>query len=492
MLTVRSGIIASSLSVLSQVSRRLIGIVSLIILARILTPEDYGLVAIALIFYNFIEVVSSTGGASYLLSRESLTDELVYTNWTVNFILRGSLAVLLAIASLPISNYYDDPRLVPIILVFSLQIFIGLLSSPGMIYKHKNQELGAITRWGIISRFITTGITIAIAVVFETYWALIIGQFLVTVSELIASYVIAPKRLKFSVHNVQPQWKFSKWVLLQSIVNFFRSQIDAIFVSTTFPKAVMGAYNSMRYYANIPTTMLINPAITVLITQFSQFKNNPVYFTKQVQVVLYILSLISAPIIYFMSTYADFLVDLILGEKWVAYSRLLAIFSYFTIVMVFNTLLSQIVMLKDSTRLLFFYSIGSTLLQVLLFVSYDFRDVYELASYKIGLDIISAALFFILIVATLLGKHTFLPLILPMLPAGVTIFLAGLLTKALMPPASSLLIFAGHALFTISVYSIVSLMTMWILRQRVHCFGYLFQLVEKSFSTLGRKLQKKS
>ena len=56
MLTARSGIIASSLSVLTQVTRRMVGVVSLIIMARILSPEDYGLVAIALIFLNFIDV----------------------------------------------------------------------------------------------------------------------------------------------------------------------------------------------------------------------------------------------------------------------------------------------------------------------------------------------------------------------------------------------------------------------------------------------------
>ena len=64
MLTARSGIIASSLSVLTQVTRRMVGVVSLIIMARILSPEDYGLVAIALIFLNFIDVISNTGGKS--------------------------------------------------------------------------------------------------------------------------------------------------------------------------------------------------------------------------------------------------------------------------------------------------------------------------------------------------------------------------------------------------------------------------------------------
>ena len=122
MLTARSGIIAIMLSVLTQLSRRLIGIVSLVILARILKPEDYGLVAIALIFLNFIVVISNTGGVSYLLSRETLTEDHVMTNWSLNLVLKGGLALLLALSSYPISLFYDDSRLMPIILVLSLHL----------------------------------------------------------------------------------------------------------------------------------------------------------------------------------------------------------------------------------------------------------------------------------------------------------------------------------------------------------------------------------
>ena len=99
MLTVRSGFIAMLMTVLTQLSRRLVGIVSLVILARILTPDDYGLVAIALIFLNFIVVISNTGGGNYLLSREILTEESVMTNWTLNVLLKGGLAVFFALSS---------------------------------------------------------------------------------------------------------------------------------------------------------------------------------------------------------------------------------------------------------------------------------------------------------------------------------------------------------------------------------------------------------
>jgi len=490
LLTARSGIIASSLSVLTQVTRRMVGVVSLIIMARILSPEDYGLVAIALIFLNFIDVISNTGGKSYLLSQETLTDELVYTSWTLGFLLKGTLSVLLAISSYPISLYYDDPRLMPIILVFSLQSFIGLLGSPGMIYKYKNQELGAITKWQIISRFVTTGITISIAIIYETYWALVIGQFLITVSQVSASYVIAPKLPRLSLSNIREQWDFSKWILPQSVLNFFRSQLDVIFVSGSFEKAMVGGYNSMRYYANIPTTMFINPASGPLLTQFSQFKNNPAYFAKQLQVVMFYMSLISTPIIYLMYNHAEYVVELILGSKWLPYAGLLAIFSFFTIVMTLNNTLSQIVMLKGKTSLLFAYSVYSLIAQAVLFLTFDFESIFQLAEYKISLDVISVLLFFVIVVWLYVGKSAFGALLLPVLPAIALILFSGKVAFLIIPGVDSILTLIAHSLITSVLFGGLQLALIFSLKDRVHCYGYTVKLMTPLLKVIRTKLDR--
>lgn len=488
MLTVRSGLIASSLAMLTEISRRMIGIVSLIILARILSPEDYGLVAIAMLFINFISVISDTGGRGYLMSRGEISDELVMTNWTINFLLRGLLATCLAIASIPIAHYYDDSRLIPIILVCSFQIVLGTLSSPGMVYKYKNQELGAITTWNIISRFVTTGITIAIAIIYETYWALVIGQVLVTFSGFLASYTIAPMLPKFCLTGFRSQLNFSKWILLQSIVSYFRSQIDAIFVSAAFPKAIMGAYNSMRYYAMIPATMVVSPAVSQLLTQFSQFKDNKTYLQKQIQVVLVTLSIVCAPVVYVMVTHEVFLVGFVLGEKWVEYSSLLAIFSLQTLIMSFNRLLTTIIMLKDKTRLLFVYSVVSTLLQCFLFFSVDFESIYQLGVYKISLDLIAAAAFFMLVVWTMLGKSAFSPLLLPMIPAGVFIYVMHLGVSSVLPPVTNFGTFVLQVSAVGSGFLLANYALMWLLKDRVHCYGYLYKLILKFFRLCWEKL----
>lgn len=477
MLTLKDGVRAGSLSVLNQIFRRMIGIFSLIILARALTPEDFGIVAIALIFLNFVDVITQTGSTNYLLSRDKLTDEMVHTSWTLNFLLKNAVALLLGSSGYFIASYYDDIRLFPIILVFSLQILIGTLSSPTIVYKYKNQDLAAIVKWQIGSRVITTGVTIGIAVIYKSYWALVIGQLLNVFSTTVSSYYISPSVPKFSLANIRPQWLFSRWILPQSLLNFFRSQMDAIYVSTIFDKASMGAYNSMRYYANIPSTMLIDPAIGVSLTQLSEFKNHIDYFSKQLQVAIFSLALVCAPIVYLMHEHAYTLVSILLGKKWTVYSDLLATFSIFTLVMTVNNFISQVAMLRDETRFLLIYSIISLVLQLLLFALIDFENIFQLAKYKIAVDVIAAMIFYFFILARIIKIGSTITITLLVLPPILSVIAASYVSSQLISMDNQLVHFVVLCFTTGIIYLALQFAFIYALKSRIYCCEYIFNRV---------------
>lgn len=492
MLTLKHGVLAGSLSVLNQLVRRLVGIVSLIILARVLTPEDFGIVAIALIFLNFVDVVTETGGKNYLLSREKLTDEMVHTNWTLNFILKNSVALILAFSSYFIAIYYDDPRLIPIILVFSLQIFISALNSPKIVYKYKNQELAAIVKWQVGYRVVTTGVTISVAVIFESYWALVLGQLLSACFETASSYFISPSIPKFSLMNIRSQWLFSKWIMPQSLVNFFRSQIDAIYVSAIFDKAAMGAYNSMRYYASIPSTMLLDPIIGVSLTQLSEFKNYEDYFTKQLEVAIFLLACVCAPLVYLIYVHSDSLVSIVLGDKWTEYSDLLAIFSVFAVVMTINNFIGQVAMLRDETRFLLIYSIISLVLQILLFITNNFESIFQLAKYKIAVDVFGAVIFYLFILSRAIKIGPTLAISLLILPPIVFVNTAGRISSKLFSMENYVIEFLATSLSTVVLYLTFQFIFIFTLKSRVYCFDYITnKILMSSIQLFRRKYFKK-
>ena len=491
MLNLKTGIFAIAFSILAQVSNRLVSIVSLIVLARVLTPDDFGLVAIAMIFFNFAEVVSNTGGFGYLLSRKTIDDEMVYTNWTLTFLISLVLGLLLMLFSGVISSYYNDERLQLIIIILGALIAVRKLNSPGLVYKQKQQQLGAISTWQVVTKFISVGVTITIAVVFESYWALVIGHFISTLSYSLATYYIAPMMPKFSLSNVRNQWQFSKWLMPQSVVNFTRSQMDTIYVSGLFDKPIVGAYNSMRYYASLPNAMFLNTIFGPLLPQFAEFKDNADYYVKKLQVVVYILTVVCVPIIYLMNFHSTYVVELVLGNQWVQYSDLLGIFAFAIISMTITNFNRQIAMLHDKTNLLFYYYIFIICVQLLVFYFFEFDDVFVLAKTKVALDIATSLLFLIYLVVVNIHYSViptlFLPLFFPFVSLVFAIFLSSLIK---IEVSGFLFLLIHSASFTL-LFGLFGLCAAIIFRRKVYCYGYVVKILLKATTAL-RSLPAKS
>jgi len=450
----------------------MISIVSLIVLARVLTPEDFGLVAIAMIFVNFTEAVGNTGGQGYVLSRDKLDDDIVFTNWTLNFLISFVLGLVLAASCGLIADYYNDDRLINIILALGLLIIVRRLTSPKLVYKRKRQELGAISTWMIINKFVSVGLTISIALIYESYWALVVGHFISSIGFTLASYYISPSMPKFTLKNVKPQWAFSKWIMPQSVVSYLKAEIDTIYVSGQFDKATIGAYSSMRYYSAMPNKMFINTAISTLLPQLAEMKNNKKYFAQQLQVLLFIVALISCPIILLMNYHANFIIGLVLGEQWQQFSDLFAIFAFMIVTRTLSKLSNQLVMLSDKTKHLFYFSIVSVIVQLTVFMLFDFESVYQLATYKLIFDVLLAVGFYIYLTISIFNFKILLPMFSPIFPVATIAVVSGFLSSLLVAETNHLYGFLAHCFSTVLIFVILNLCLMIPLRKRVRCYDY--------------------
>ena len=133
-------------------------------------------------------------------------------------------------------------------------------------------------------------------------------------------------------------------------------------------------------------------------------------------------------------------------------------------------------MLKDRTKLLLMYSIYSTLIQCVMFISVDFSSVYELAEYKIGLDIVSVSLFFALVIGAYFGKAAFAPLLLPVLPPVAFIYCSGWVAFQVVPEVTSFWQLVLHCSITVGLFGLLQLAVILVLKQ-VHCYRYTLKLI---------------
>lgn len=472
---------------MSDLSNRLVSIVSLIFLARILSPEDFGLVAIAMIFVGFADAVSTTGSYRYVLSRETITKEVVYTAWSINFVVILSISLLLAYSSVLIADFYDDSRLISIIIAVSVLLVMRRLVSPGLIYKERSQDLGKLSVAKMAVKIISSIVTLSVAMLSKSYWALIVGHLVSAVLFSFASFYIAPMKLRLSFVNFKPQWDFSKWITPNAVINYFRSQMDTLLVSGLFGKDILGAYNSMKYYTSIPNSVFIGTIISPLLPQLAELKKHKEYFIKQVQVLVYVLAAICTPVIYLMFVHSKYIVTLILGEQWSSYSDMFAIFSFSIIKLTVAGVNGHFVMLHNKTKLALGFTVISIILQIVLFSAFDFSDVYKLATAVTILDTLLWVALFSYILNISLGRKYILLIFQPIILPLVVFCFAWSFSEIFVGFTNEHLFFVVHSFVFSVIYLSVGLATCYMLKSKLYYCDYVLAILVKGVSKLLKR-----
>lgn len=392
--TVRKGLIGSVLLVSESLSNKLIGLVSTLILARVLMPQDFGLVAIAVLLLNFLEVMSKTGGILYLLRSDSLTPEDVNTSWTIDLLIKTPLAIIFSLLAPTISDYYGDDRLVNIIYVLSLLIFIQCLKSPGGAFLRREQNYLPIIKLGLIAKFISVVIAISIAIFFHSYWALVLGQFTNSFVLCVGSYFIHSHRPWFTLHNAKRQWLFSMWMIPQAIIGFFRTQLDTLLVSATFDKDVLGSYHIMKYLAFIPSAHIVVPATQPLLVELAKVKHSQFYLKKQFNVSFIVMMTIALPMVTLISSYHQLIISVLLGEDWAPYSSLFSIFCLLIISAAIFQQSMRILLVYGHTKTVFVYEVFSFVIIYSALFWVGIEDIMSFSKIRVGLEVLLSVTLF--------------------------------------------------------------------------------------------------
>ena len=165
----------SAVMIVMRWSMRLIGVVSTMILARLLTPLDFGVVAMATIFVGFIELFSLMSFDLALIRIPEPDREDYDTAWTLQAIL-GAVLTLLILAFAPVAAwYFNEPRLAIVVRLLAGNSFLQGLSNIGLADFRKNLDFQRDLRFNVYSRLIVFVATMAVAFPLRNYWALVTG-----------------------------------------------------------------------------------------------------------------------------------------------------------------------------------------------------------------------------------------------------------------------------------------------------------------------------
>lgn len=399
---------ASMLMVCTRLSERVLGLVSTLILARLLVPEDFGIVAMAMIFITFITILASTGLQQYIVRKSIVSEADLNTAWTLNFALKMSLVPIVLIASPYIAEFYGDYRISSVLNVVILIAPLEALKNPALYLEVKEQKYRKLATIALTRKLFSVLGTVAFALIYTSYWSLIFGHIISNLTAMIMSYILIRKIPKFTFEKLSEQWNFSKWFLFKEVFSFIRSQLDAILVGRLYSPAVLGGYHVSKYLSFMPTSQLLEPAMAPLLASFSKVKDDHEDLIYQVRLVLSVAVLTVIPLSIFIFFYSEPIVGVILGPNWLEFSNIFGLLALVGISIEYSRVAITLITAKSKVKYLFYYDVtGLFIVALVLFYMANF-DIYYFVIAKVFTDSLLSISLFLTVGYYLKNSKTFL------------------------------------------------------------------------------------
>jgi O-antigen/teichoic acid export membrane protein len=317
-----------------KIVSRLFSFTRTIILARLLAPEDFGLFGIAMLALSTIESFSKTGFSQALIQKKEDIDNYLDAAWTIE-ILRGCfLAIILYFSAPFIGDFFNENRAVLLVKALSIAVLLNSFKNIGVVYFEKDLEFHKQFVYKIVSTFADLVVAVVAAYIFRSAWALVLGLVAGNLSILVLSYVIHPYRPKinFDLNKIKELYDFGKFIFLQGIVIFLITQGDDVFVGKALGASALGLYQISYRISNMAATEITSTISQVTFPAFSKIQQNKEKLFVALKRTLELVSLITIPISVVLVIFANPIVNIVLGEKWLEAAPLIQILSVFGLI----------------------------------------------------------------------------------------------------------------------------------------------------------------
>ncbi len=297
-------------------SMRFLGFANTAILARLLMPEDFGIVALATSSLAALEALGTFGMLLALIRYQDAGREHYDTAWTVNLI-KGVVTTLIIVAlAEPLAAAMSEPRLVPVMWVVGLANLLQSLENVGMIEFRKDLRFDVEFRYFAAIRVAGMVLTIAAAVILRDYWALIIGTVAQSVVRLILSYTMHPFRPRLSLKAWRAMFGFSLWAWLASLTTFVRRQGRTLIVGGRTDATGVGTFSMASELSHLSNSEIVQPIMRVLFSGLAKQNRDPEQFRATLSKAMGILLLMHLPVCVGLALVTEPLVRVLLGTAW--------------------------------------------------------------------------------------------------------------------------------------------------------------------------------
>jgi lipopolysaccharide exporter len=293
-----------------------IGLVSMIILARLLVPADFGLVAIATALAGALAAMSEFGFQVALIQNQAADRRHYDTAWTLGFIRGLVVAGALAASASPLAAMFSEPRLEPVLLVLALGVIISGFENIAVVDFRRDLQFQKEFVYRGLAKITSVIVTIPLAIFLRSYWALVSGMVAGQLGGVLLSYLMCSYRPRPCLAAWRELIRFSKWLLLNNILYFAYHRVDTFVIGRFVGAQPLGLFRMAHEIASLPTTEMVAPIRAAILPGYAKLASERGELRASFAATFGTIVMVAVPVAVGIGLMADPLVRLILGEKW--------------------------------------------------------------------------------------------------------------------------------------------------------------------------------
>jgi lipopolysaccharide exporter len=326
---------------------------STLVLAWYLAPSDFGLVALATTMLLIVSTVTELSLTQALIRHKAPTESHFSAAWTLNATRGLLLCLFFAACAYPASVLYEEPRLFDVMLALGFSVLMGGLTNPRLIMLQRELIFWQEFVLSVSQKFTGFVAAVAIAMIFHSYWALVIGTLVSQATNVIVSYLVLPFRPRITFRHMREFFSFSAWLSAGQVVNTLNWRFDHLLIGKVLGGTALGYYTVGSNLARMPTREATSPLTQTIYPSFASIRDDPSRLAAAYQRVQALVSAVALPAGIGVAVIADPLVRLALGEKWAPVVFIIQSLASVYALQTLGSLVQPLGMAKGETRLLF-------------------------------------------------------------------------------------------------------------------------------------------
>jgi O-antigen/teichoic acid export membrane protein len=312
--TARGGVV----TIISHGFKFVLSIGATAVLARLLSPQDYGLIGMVAVFTGFVAMFKDAGLSLATVQRAEISFEQISTLFWVNVALSAGITLFMVLVAPAIGWFYSEPRLVMITIVTAAGFIFGGLAVQHEALLKRQMRFYALSVIAFVSMMFGYAVGIILAWRGAGYWALVFSQLALLASNVLGVWIVCRWRPGRPQRNtgVRSMLSFGGNITGYALINYISNNSSNLVVGRVFGPQPLGLYTKASQLLSLPTDQINEPLATVSIPALSRLANEPERYRLAYLRIVEKVIMVTMPAIALMMATSDWVVRIILGSQW--------------------------------------------------------------------------------------------------------------------------------------------------------------------------------